>query len=238
MADTEYRMIDNGDPYVKEVEDVATGQRYFAKEALDSREIDDLRAASLLEFPEELGGILSIPKLVSEGADGLPQECTAWNPELVIVAEAAQGRELLSMERPRDGGPKVQIHEGDWRAFCEAVSYMNAQGIVHGDIQNTSNIYVQQDEHGNTTFELIDWGGKHAGKDENDLADLVKVEESYRRDGLLIPDPTPAPQSALGHTFCAQLGVNVTLSGDTALGRPTAADGELSKSSPNSWRPS
>ena len=114
---------------------------------------------------------------------------------------------------------------------------MNAQGVVHGDVQNTSNIFIQQDEHGNTTFELIDWGGKHAGKDENDLADLAKVEESYRRDGLLIPDPAPAPQSALAHTFCAQLGVNATLSGDTALGRPAGGETEPVKPPHNSVQP-
>lgn len=224
MTHTKYVIIDNDDPYVKEVQNPVTGTSYFAKIALNGREIDDLRAASALEFPADFNGILSIPKLVSEDADILPPECAAWDPDLVMIMEAAKGQELLAMERPRDGSPKAQIYESDWQNFCKAVHYMNAQGVVHGDIQNTSNIFIRQDENGHTTFELIDWGGPAKGKAGNDLADLETVENAFRRDGLLIPDPSVKPESGLSASFSAQLGVNASLSGDTFLGDSPVQD--------------
>lgn len=200
MTDTQYALVDDFDLYVKKIADVETGVEYFVKVACAEGEIDCLRRATSLQFPEHLDGILTIPGFVTDNPQSLPAELAEFQDEIMVM-EAAQGQELMAMERPRDGSPKAQIFESDWTLFCEAVRYMNEQGIVHGDIQNTSNIYVQQDEHGFTTFELIDWGGSRYGKAENDLADLEKVESSFRRDGVLVPDPELSADHHLLHAF-------------------------------------
>lgn len=191
MAELDLVLIEDTDPYVKKLMDAKTGQEYFVKTAKDEAEVEDYRAASVFVVPDLFSDVLAIPKLISEDRALLPEELQDMEGPIMIM-EAAQGQDMMLAEHSIFGAQPITIYESDWRNFIASVAHMNAQGIIHGDIGNTSNIFANQDDQGFTRFELIDWGGPHKGKPDSDLPELLAVEKRLREKGFIVEDPADA----------------------------------------------
>ena len=164
------------------------GIEYMVKVDVSDRELEDIKAASELEFPEDLKKVISIPKLISDDKSLLPDELVQIDGNVIIMEKAA-GEELLSLT---SGAQPFSVDEQTWCKFGEAIRFMNENGVVHKDIAQTDNIFVSIDEDGGKHFELVDWGGAlnpDIETPEDDSEGFQYLTEQLGRSGFITSMP-------------------------------------------------
>lgn len=183
-----YEYIEKIDLSVHRVADPQTNEQFMVKLNVPDHEVESLQKASALTFPNHLKDTISIPKLISDNADDLPEALKHTTGNIMIM-EIAKGEELKPYQSDVKSGRKTtsdfRIHLSDWHRFKDAIHFMNESGVIHKDLKNTENIFISVNKTGNMHFELIDWGGPTNFQPTSDLPDLEYLDQSLRSSGII-----------------------------------------------------